>query len=548
MSLNSQIADLILERGRAQAQGQAASGQAWGSALSNIGLIVSQIPQEIRRDKLVKQQQQEHDQRFAANALELGQRQHQIAGQQAMNAALANSASPDRQNPDFTGPQLPAFIKDGPMGTKLYDTTALAEHLNQGGYGDLTSTLLEGAEKQNQRVSQTIQARQNTRAATAATVIGLMDKGVPFDQAYQTGAYLLLANGLEKPEDVQNFGQQIAGLGDAKAQRAALLDLVKTSSEKPEVLKEGDVQMLHGVEIGGGAPKPMTKDRALTDLVSSRSTPEQKAAAQAWLEEEKKTKAPQTRTNEEQALDAYAKSLGTGKTRAEDLTYEERQNFDKNKAEITASASFKNHMRERDYDNAHPTPVKDADQNKLEQEARMLLTRAVSARSGGIGAEDAKVQQANHLISLMDQNYDPKTDSYNIPRVQQTELAMGLAKLVSPGGVVAQKTVDDINQATAKGDLAKALTYVTGKPFNGTTQDLVKMYRDSILRQGQTAMENREGEMRYLRGLMPTQLEESRRTALEANTLNPLRQSRVATDEKGNRKLFVSLDGGKTWK
>lgn len=272
-------------------------------------------------------------------------------------------------------------------------------------------------------------------------------------------------------------------------------------------------------------------------------------AEQAEIDSFTELKAPKTRTGEDQALDAFAKSLkDSAKTKAEDLTYEDRQAFERNKAAITASAQFQNHMRERTFDNAHPAPVKAADQNKLEQEYRTVLTRGLSSRSGGLGAEDAKVQQANHLISLLDQNYDPKTDTYNVPHVQQTELAMGLAKLVSPGGVVAQKTVDDINQATAKGDLAKALTYVTGTPFNGTTQDLVKMYRDSILRQGQTAMENREGEMRYLRGLAPTDLAEDRRKALEANTLNPLRQSRVATDAQGNRKLFVSIDGGVTWK
>lgn len=74
------------------------------------------------------------------------------------------------------------------------------------------------------------------------------------------------------------------------------------------------------------------------------------------------------------------------------------------------------------------------------------------------------------------------------------------------------------------------------------------MLRDSIERQGKVALENREGEMRYLRGLAPTDLEESRRTALEANSLNPLRQSRIAVNDKGERRLFVSTDGGKTWK
>lgn len=256
-------------------------------------------------------------------------------------------------------------------------------------------------------------------------------------------------------------------------------------------------------------------------------------------------KAPKTRTADDQALDAYAKSIG--KTKAEDLTYADRQTFEKDKEAIKSTAAFQQHMRERQYDNANQPPVKATDQNKLEQEYRTVLARGLSSRSGGLGLEDAKVQQANHLTALMDQSYDPKTDTYNIPRVQQTELAMGLARLISPGGVVSEKTVNDINQATAKGDFNKALTYVTGTPFNGTTQDLVKMYRDSIIRQGQTAQQNREGEMAYLRGLAPTDLEEPRRQALEATSLNPLRQSKVLMNDKGERRLVVSVDGGKTW-
>src|ERR1039457_542974 len=42
MSLNSTIADLMLEKGRAQAQGSLGSGQAWGNALTGIGQNVGQ--------------------------------------------------------------------------------------------------------------------------------------------------------------------------------------------------------------------------------------------------------------------------------------------------------------------------------------------------------------------------------------------------------------------------------------------------------------------------------------------------------------------------
>ncbi len=412
------------------------------------------------------------------------------------------------------------------------------------------------------RRRQSVIDREQAQRDTSLRYAGNADARAQQDQDMQNEANVAaqkrrqvvnagLAAAIGPDGDPKQFNGQaafdtVSKLGDP----SAITDVIKAHKElqaKPTILKEGEqgFDEYNKPITGMAVPKAQTLEQQRQSIgikkqLGLQMTPEETAFLETYDQQH-----PKTRSGEDQALDAYAKSIG--KTKAEDLTYPERQTFDKNKAAITSSAAFQQHVNERTYDNAHPAPVKAADQNKLEQEARTLLTRAVSSRSGGIGAEDAKVQQANHLISLMDQNYDPKTDTYNIPNVQQTELAMGLARLVSPGGTVAVKTVNDINQATAKGDLAKALTYITGTPFNGTTQDLIKMYHDSILRQGQTAEQNREGEMRYLRGLMPTELEESRRTAMEANTLNPLRQSRVATDAKGNRKLFVSLDGGKTW-
>jgi hypothetical protein len=53
--------------------------------------------------------------------------------------------------------------------------------------------------------------------------------------------------------------------------------------------------------------------------------------------------------------------------------------------------------------------------------------------------------------------------------------------------------------------------------------------------------------MAYLRNLAPTELEDDRRQTLEAVSLNPLRQIKVLTNSKGERRQVVSTDGGKTW-
>lgn len=256
---------------------------------------------------------------------------------------------------------------------------------------------------------------------------------------------------------------------------------------------------------------------------------------------------PPKLTPPEQELDAYAKSIN--KKGRNDLTFDDLQAFNAKKASANLTADMAKHAAQRQYDIAHPTKPDAPDQNKLEQEYRTVLTRGLSSRSGGLGLEDAKVQQANHLIGMLDQFYDAKKGEWNIPRVQMNELALGLARLTSPGGQAGEGMMREFQQRTAAGDIAGALTYLTGQPVAANTQAITKMLKDSIERQGAIAEENREGEMRYLRGLAPTDLDEDRRKKLEANSLNPLRRSRVienpATKE---RKIQTSLDGGVTWK
>ncbi len=540
MSLNSQIADLILERGRAQAQGDAASGIAWGGALSQIGKTIAQLPQEIRRDKIVNQEMQK-----GALDIQSAQRQgdHEIDVQRTRQAIDGMANDPSVLNEDGT--------------FNIKSITAKLSQMPDGGVGPVqrldTKTIFDTLDPINKSLSEArdsqLKYQEHKANALAGLAAGALRLGKE-DGNYFSHAGSALASaqksGLLTPDEVTQTLTQLVEHQDRIPQ--ILGDFVAKSTLPPIKLREKEslVSALDPQTILAEGPKgdQTPEARQLTLLTKQKSgvpmTPAELNEISAYTDLHASKAA---RSGEDQALDAYAKSIG--KTKAEDLSYAERQAFDKNKAMITSSAAFQQHVNERAYDNAHPAPV---DQNKLEQEHAQRLRGALSNRSGALGIEDAKVQQANHMIALMDQNYDPKTDTYNIPRVQQTELAMGLARLVSPGGVVAQKTIDDINQATLKGDIAKAFTYATGKPFNGTTQDLVKMYRDSIIRQGQVSEQNREGEMNFIRSLAPSQLEESRRQRLEAANMNPLRQSRVATDEKGNRKLFVSLDGGKTWK
>ncbi len=158
-------------------------------------------------------------------------------------------------------------------------------------------------------------------------------------------------------------------------------------------------------------------------------------------------------------------------------------------------------------------------QQKLEQEYRSVLLKEVSNRSGTLGTEDAKVAQANHAAAIFQQYYDPKTGNYNVPKAQYGELVYDVAGLLSKTGTPTDLIIKDITQKTAYGDLAKFGTYVTGTPFTGTTQEILKQLADSIDRQAQVAEQNRQDEVNRLQYLKPTDLDPARAAALEQGNL-----------------------------
>ncbi len=165
----------------------------------------------------------------------------------------------------------------------------------------------------------------------------------------------------------------------------------------------------------------------------------------------------------------------------------------------------------------------------LEQQYRQILGKEFSARTGALGIENAKVNQANHLDSLLKQYYDPKTGNYNVPTAQYAELVMGLAGLVSPTAAPTDSVRQDLMQKTAAGDLKGAIQFVTGIPQNGNTQEIIKNLVDSIDRQAQTAVANRQAALDNMKDLAPTDLDPARVDALNqaTNMVNYTGQTRL---------------------
>jgi hypothetical protein len=164
----------------------------------------------------------------------------------------------------------------------------------------------------------------------------------------------------------------------------------------------------------------------------------------------------------------------------------------------------------------------DKNQQKLEQQGRVLLKGITSNGNSVLNIEDKKVNQANHLNSLAQQYYDSKTGNYNIPTAQYQELVLGLASLVANNGNTSEGERASLNAKTATSDINGLAQYLSGVPKNGNTQDMIKNMLDSIDRQATTAVRNRDGALNDIRVQMPTDLEPSRADQLlKAAIRNP---------------------------
>lgn len=185
-------------------------------------------------------------------------------------------------------------------------------------------------------------------------------------------------------------------------------------------------------------------------------------------------------------------------------------------------------------------------QAALEKDYRSVLLKEVSSRSGGLGLQDAKVNQAIHLKALADQykSVDTKGNPvYNIPTSQYYELAIGLATLVSGSNTTSDTDRKEIAAKTAAGDLKGALQYVTGTPQNGNTQSMIKNLVDSIDRQGTVAQQERDQYTAYLHSLAPSGLNQDRVDAMNKETLNQY-VSDSSAPKSGDTKVY----NGQTFK
>jgi hypothetical protein len=161
-------------------------------------------------------------------------------------------------------------------------------------------------------------------------------------------------------------------------------------------------------------------------------------------------------------------------------------------------------------------------QGKLEKQYADMRLKALSNRSGGLGLQDSKVNQAYDLRTLVNKYYDPKTDTFNIPPSQHAELALGLARLVSTNGQVPIELMHELRQSTGREALTKALIYAGADPtqVGGPTQSVARLFVDSIDRQGATAEQLRDQYMSYIHDNAPVDLDPARVAKHDKGHLN----------------------------
>jgi len=151
-----------------------------------------------------------------------------------------------------------------------------------------------------------------------------------------------------------------------------------------------------------------------------------------------------------------------------------------------------------------------ARQDKLEKTYQDRVQRVVAARTGGLGLQDQKVDQAIHLRSMINQSWNPQTKTYELPEMQQGELVMGLANLVSGSSVSNIEQLKSITPKTARGDAAHLISYWTGKPLTTQPQEMIKNLISSIDRQGQVSQKLRDKYTEGLKNLVPSGLNKER--------------------------------------
>lgn len=488
-------ARMAIETARINAAAAAQRGAIWGNTISNLSQIPTQLAEQKRADAVAQQQAQYRNMQM----LQMGQ---QVQEHQQAQAAQNLFEQTMRE-------QYPKFQTKDESGKPTTDYEGLTGALREAG---VHSSLIDDwmtkryAADKAQAERQDFLGKQRDKISGELSRIGHVSLT---RENFEANLRDAVANQRVPPLVAQAAYQKLNEQGDN-------YDAVREDfkSLNPAVAKH------------------------FQDLEESRAkTTKELAEAQAAL-----NKPAPTLTPAQQALESYKASLGLKPGAI--LSDAQQQAYDEREKTIQLNQAFTEWRRKQEWERAHPN----VDQVKLEKDYSGKLQTAIKARNAGIGREDGKVLDANHLMTIFEQAYDPKTGDIKPNVLQMKELAMGLAKMISAGNPVGEKMMSEFDVQTSKGDYSKVWQYITGRPQPGTTPEMVQMLKESIERQADTAAENRNAELGVFQGYAPSDLDPVRRDRINAVELVPRRRVELLkSPTTGKTIMRVSKDGGRTW-
>ena len=313
-----------------------------------------------------------------------------------------------------------------------------------------------------------------------AMLAGAGVQGGGFKPSDYAGDIIQRRKAVQGGQELDEKGLEIAGkraaMGIQMAQQKALLDPAVIESQRRQIAWD-----VASSQKGGGIPTPDEIDRsyavvsrwqpaALPTLAESaiKRNKERATANKDYEEAYRANQAGQKEAAEAQELPANAKS-----ERA--LKYATAQMHN-------AQAQY--YLEGKGRDRADKDAAKE---DAADQKQAQLFDKSLDpngGRAGEMGKRQNRVNNADAVMALgLDENGKPR----DLPSFQMTELAIGVANLISASGVASESTIKNLTAETARGNYAKAAQYFTNRPVGAGQQDFVNLLMETAKRERATA-------------------------------------------------------------
>ena len=140
-----------------------------------------------------------------------------------------------------------------------------------------------------------------------------------------------------------------------------------------------------------------------------------------------------------------------------------------------------------------------ASEQKVELDPLVLGYNAKKTALGNVRIMEQKISTGNLARTLIDTSYDPKTGNYNVAPSNHQELAIAVARLLSPSGQIAENMVNELKASTGREAMSRVGIYfgMDPKALGGPTQSVVNLFATTIRRETQKAQQMRD---QYLQG------------------------------------------------